>query len=302
MGRRRKPGFIESCNPSEVDKPPTGKIWGHEIKWDGYRGQAHLDNGAVQIFTRAGNDWSVTFHPISETISRLRATSAILDGEVVALKGGVSDFHELRRQLGKAHPAIVYQVFDLLWLDGEDLRPLPYRDRKERLADLIGKASRHLAYVEHLEIEGRRMYASACKLHLEGIVSKRLDSPYGSGRSTTWFKTRCEVSETFTVVGYTPDDNGRVEGLYLASGKGSELAYAGTVERGFGAGDLAELDRRLSKLVVRQPQLQRPPRKPAKAKWVVPKVMVEVRYPNKSADGRLRHPSYKGLRDDLTKA
>lgn len=79
VGRRRKPGFIESCNPSEVDKPPTGKVWGHEIKWDGYRGQVHLDNGAVQIFTRAGNDWRVTFHPISETISRLRATSAILE-------------------------------------------------------------------------------------------------------------------------------------------------------------------------------------------------------------------------------
>lgn len=238
---------------------------------------------------------------MAEGIDRLRADSAILDGEIIALKGGVSDFHELRRQLGAARPAIIYQAFDLLWLDGEDLRPLPFRERKKRLAALIGVGSRHLAYVEHFETDGRRMLASACKLHLEGIVSKRMDSPYRSGRSTEWLKTKCAVSETFAVIGFSPDDNGRVEGLYLARRQdGGELVYAGAIDRGIPTGELTELRRRLPSLVVRRPPLAKPPKK-AKAKWVEPAVMVEVSYPNKSADGRLRHPAFKGLRDDLPK-
>lgn len=302
VGRRRKPGFLEPCHPDEADKPPTGGAWAHEIKWDGYRAQAHLDDGEVEIYTRAGNDWSQTFYPVSEAISKLPASSAILDGEVVALKEGVADFHELRRQLGDAHPAIVYQVFDLLWLDGEDLRPLPYRERKARLAALLAKrASRRLAYVEHLVTDGRRMLAGACRLQLEGIVSKLLDSPYGSGRTHSWVKTKCTVSETFAVVGYTAD-SGPVEGLLLARGREGSLTYAGTVEHGLSADNQAELRRRLEKLVVRRPELAKPPKKAAgKVRWVVPKVMVEVTYPNKGADGRLRHPRFKGIRDDLAR-
>ena len=145
------------------------------------------------------------------------------------------------------------------------------------------------------------MQAGACELELEGIVSKRLDSPYGSGRSTSWFKTRCTVSETFTVIGYMADA-GPLEGLLLARGEEGHLIYAGTVEHGLSAGDQAELRRRLERLVVRRPQLARPPNKaPGKVRWVVPTVMVEVTYPNKGADGRLRHPRFKGLRDDLVK-
>ena len=149
-----------------------------------------------------------------EGIARLRADSAILDGEIIALKGGVSDFHELRRQLGEARPSIIYQAFDLLWLDGEDLRPLSFRERKKRLAALIGVGSRHLNHVEHFETDGGRMLASVCNLHLEGIVSKLLDAPYRSGRSTNWLKTKCEVSETLTVIGYkSPMEFERQAGL-----------------------------------------------------------------------------------------
>ena len=125
VGRPVKPGFVEMVNPSLVTKPPSGPKWAHEIKWDGYRAQAHLKGKRVQMFTRQGNDWTGKFGPISEALPKLRVDNAILDGEVVTLgKNGLSDFHGLRHQLGTMLPAIVYQVFDLLWLDGEDLRPL----------------------------------------------------------------------------------------------------------------------------------------------------------------------------------
>lgn len=294
------PGFIEMCNPSTVERAPTGARWAHEIKWDGYRAQARFEDGEVDVFTRAGNNWKATFYPVAQAVARLRASNAIIDGEVVALKDGLSDFHELRRQLGEAQPAIVYQAFDLLWLNGDDLRPLPFRERKARLAKLIGAGSKHLAYVEYFETEGAHMLASACNLHLEGIVSKLLDSPYRSGRSRDWLKTKCAVSETLTVIGYSADARGRVEGLYLAREEEDALVYAGSVERGFTKEDMAELQRRLPALVERRSALAKPPKKP-KAKWVMPTVIVEVVYPNKSADGRLRHPAFKGIRDDLTK-
>jgi bifunctional non-homologous end joining protein LigD len=300
VGRRRKPGFIETCDPTLMPKPPTGAGWAHEIKWDGYRAQAHLNAGDVEIFTRAGNDWTVTFHPISGAIAGLKASSAIIDGEIVAMKDGLADFHELRHQLGEAVPAIVYQAFDLLWLDGEDLRPLPYVERKERLAGLIPKASKRLFYVEHFEEPGARMLKGACGLHLEGIVSKRLDAPYRSGRSHDWLKTKCEVTETLAVIGFAPDDRGEVEGLILGRREEGGLVYAGSVDRDISRADMTELRRRLPRLVVKKPPLPKPPRKTG-ARWVEPTELVEVSYPNKSADGRLRHPAFKGLRDDIAK-
>lgn len=300
VGRLRKPGFIETCNPTLATKPPTGAGWAHEIKWDGYRAQAHLNNGKVEVFTRSGNDWSETFLPVSNAVARLRATSAILDGEIVAMKGGVSDFHELRHQLGEAVPAISYHVFDLLWLNGEDLRPSPWRDRKARLAKLIGAGGKVLHYVEHFEEPGARMLASACGLHLEGIVSKRVDAPYRSGRSHDWIKTKCEVTETLAVIGFAPDDRGQVDGLILGRREKGGLVYAGSVDRGISRADMTTLRQRLPRLVVNKPPLPKPPRKTG-AKWVEPVELVEVVYPNKSADGRLRHPAFKGLRDDLSK-
>ena len=138
-----------------VTKPPSGPKWAHEIKWDGYRAQAHLKGKRVQMFTRPGNDWTGKFGPISEALPKLRVDSAILDGEVVTLgKNGVSDFHGLRHQLGTMLPNIVYQVFDLLWLDGEDLRPLPYVERKARLKDILRRAGETIRYVDYVEGDG----------------------------------------------------------------------------------------------------------------------------------------------------
>jgi bifunctional non-homologous end joining protein LigD len=195
-------------DPSLVDAPPAGGRWGHEAKWDGYRAQAHLSRGRCQLFTRKGNDWTKPFGPVAVAVTELPADDAILDGEIVALgKDGLSDFHELRRQLGAREPRLVYQVFDLLWLDGDDLRPLPYAERKARLRALLTGAGPPLELVDWLEVAGRHVLEGACRLGLEGIVSKRLDSPYRAGRSSDWLKAKCAVSETFAVVGFSRDDN-----------------------------------------------------------------------------------------------
>ena len=138
-GKTKQLGFLGYLDPTEVDRPPSGEVWAHEIKWDGYRAQAHLTAGRATVYTRKGNDWTARFGPIARAIELLPVRSAILDGEAVALdRKGVADFHELhRRQLGQADGKITYKAFDLLWLNGKDLRPQPWSERKSRLQTLI---------------------------------------------------------------------------------------------------------------------------------------------------------------------
>ena len=186
LAKKIAPGFISYLDPTEVERPPSGDAWAHEIKWDGYRAQAHLTAGRATIYTRNGNDWTARFGPIAQAVERLPARTAILDGEAVALdRKGVADFHGLRRQLGQAHGRIVYKAFDLLWLNGEDLRPLPWSERKSRLQELIEKlptaAASVVEYVEPLHQDGATVYASVCRLGLEGIVSKRMTRPIVPG-------------------------------------------------------------------------------------------------------------------------
>jgi len=288
-------------DPSEVDAAPAGDGWAHEIKWDGYRAQAHLEHGKSQIFTRKGNDWTGRFGPIAEAVGALRARTAIFDGEVVAVDTrGRGDFHELRRELGKARPRVIYQVFDLLWHDGEDLRGQPLRDRKDRLRGLMSGVEPPLAFVEGIQLDkGAQVLDVACDLGLEGIVSKRLDSPYRAGRSHDWLKTKCEMTETFAVVGFSRDDHDRIDGLYLGRAEDGRFRYAGQVDNGIGTDDLIELERRLLPLVISRAPLIEKPKGKSGARWTTPAVLVEVSYPNKAEDGRLRHPRFKGFRDDL---
>ncbi len=282
MAIKTKLGFLKYLDPIEGDRPPAGKSWAHEIKWDGYRAQAHLTSGRATVYTRNGNDWTARFGPIAQAIELLPARSAILDGEAVALdRKGAADFHELRRQLGLADGQIIYKAFDLLWLDGKDMRTLPWSERKSRLHKLISKlpaaAASVINYVEPLHQDGGTVYASVCLLGLEGIVSKQIDAPYRGGRSDAWRKTRCARSETFAVVGFSENSRGQLDGIYLARGEGRGLVYAGSVEKGFSAGDLRELEARLRPLITRQSLLAVAVKKP-KARWVLPEVLVEVAY------------------------
>lgn len=159
----------------------------HEIKWDGYRVQAHLADGKVTIYTRRGNDWTRQFRPIADAVSKLSAKRAIIDGEAVVLgANGVADFHELRRELDGRSRRLRLQAFDLLAIAGGDLRPLPLLDRKARLEKLLAGAPPSIAYVDHMTGDSARILAHACRMGIEGIVSKRADSPYRSGRTTAW--------------------------------------------------------------------------------------------------------------------
>jgi bifunctional non-homologous end joining protein LigD len=182
-------GFIEPCIPILAHKPPAGPQWVHEIKHDGYRLIARRDGERVRLFTRRGYDWTERFPAIATAAAKLRAKSFTLDGEaVICGPDGIAAFDELhsRRRLGEA---ILY-AFDLLELNGEDLRPLPFSKRKLRLARLLARAAAGLAFNEHIEADGATVFEHARRMGLEGIVSKRLDAPYRSGRSGDWIKTK----------------------------------------------------------------------------------------------------------------
>jgi bifunctional non-homologous end joining protein LigD len=182
-------GFIEPCIPILAHKPPAGPQWVHEIKHDGYRLIVRRDGERVRLFTRRGYDWTERFPAISTAAAKLRAKSFTLDGEAVVCDAdGIAAFDELhgRRRLSEA---ILY-AFDLLELNGEDYRPLPFSKRKLRLARLLSRAGAGLAFNEHIEADGASVFRYACKMGLEGVVSKRLDKPYRSGRSGDWIKTK----------------------------------------------------------------------------------------------------------------
>jgi ATP-dependent DNA ligase len=186
-------GFIEPCLPSKVDRPPSGPLWVHEIKHDGYRLMVRRDGSRVRCFTRNGHDWTDRFPAIVDVARSLKATSFLIDGEAVILgDDGSSSFNALR---SKRQGEAVLVAFDLLEDDGSDLRELTLVKRKQRLKKLLGKAKgQAIQYVEHLTGDGPTVFAHVCGLGLEGIVSKRLDAPYRSGRSTAWLKSKNPAS------------------------------------------------------------------------------------------------------------
>ena len=170
--------FIQPCDPARVDTPPVGSEWIHEIKWDGYRAQVHIDGPRILIYSLKGFDWTVEFPVIREALAGLSVKSAILDGEVVATdKGGKPDFPELRRGLGKKSAPFQYHAFDLLLLDGEDLRELRLLERKRRLRGVLQGAPDRLVYVEHMEGDSGRIFPPPCELGLEGIVPRKRPRP-----------------------------------------------------------------------------------------------------------------------------
>src|SRR3954466_6865848 len=176
------PGYIPELDPEDADAPPAGPGWVHEVKWDGFRAQAHLRNGKVKTYSRSGLDWTREFDTISEAVAKLPAKSAVLDGEAVVLgKHGKPDFQDLRRNLGKHSADLQYFVFDLLELNGQDLRDRPLVERKAMLQKLLANAPKKIRYVEYFENDPREVIAAACKHGLEGIVSKKADSPYRPG-------------------------------------------------------------------------------------------------------------------------
>jgi bifunctional non-homologous end joining protein LigD len=280
---------------TSVDKVPSGKRWVHEIKFDGYRVQVHLRDAAVKIFTRRGHDWTNRFRKIAADAWHVSAGSAIMDGEVVVPSAdGATDFSVLQSELKGRSKKIVLVAFDLLYLNGYDLRRLPLFERKVQLRKIISDTD--VQFSESFEVDGTEMYKHACKTGLEGVVSKVRDSRYNSGRTNDWVKKTCAQRETLAIAGFALDGK-KFDGLYLARHKGDELVYAGKVDHGFDAASAKDLQARLKPLIRKtQPYTKKIAHRGI---WVEPSVLTEIEYRAKSAEGKVRHPFFKGVREDL---
>jgi bifunctional non-homologous end joining protein LigD len=228
------PRFVPPQLATLRSKPPAGDNWLHEIKYDGYRLQIHLDKGRVTIRTRTGLDWTKRFSAIAAAFD-IPVDRAIFDGEVVVVKDGRTNFSELQAALAAGRQeALTFNAFDLLFLEGFDLRDARLIERKRILKDLLDEVgvSGPILYADHLVSDGPRLFAHACKLGFEGIISKKADAPYLSERSDAWVKIKCVQRAKFPVVGFVKDPTG-VAALHLAKKVGRELIYVGKVGTGW---------------------------------------------------------------------
>jgi bifunctional non-homologous end joining protein LigD len=294
-----------------VDAPPEGDKWLHEIKFDGYRLFGFLSGGDVRLRTRNGLDWTSKFPSIVSAIAGLKAENAVLDMEAVVLdEQGKSGFQALQTALGEGgqRDRIVAYAFDLLHLDGENLTRLKLTERKDKLANLLKKsdAGSSLRFSDHVMGSGADMLAKACKLGLEGIVSKRADAPYTAGRDKNWLKAKCQQRQEFIIIGYSNSKSGgrALGALYLGYQRGGALTYAGKVGTGFTMKSALALTEKLETLAVKKPVLDRAAMSGAGAgefhsiHWVKPVLLCEVTFTEWTGDGRIRHPSFQGLRED----
>jgi bifunctional non-homologous end joining protein LigD len=289
-----------------VDKVPAGDEWIHEIKFDGYRALCRIERRAARFFTREGNDWTERFAALVKPAAALPVREAFLDGEIVVLEqDGSSNFQALQEVLSeKKTDRLIYYVFDILHLDGYDLRPLPLVQRKEILAGVIKAGKKApIRFSDHVVGRAEDFFQRACQTGLEGIISKRKHSPYKPGRARDWFKIKCHASQEFVLGGFTEPSGSRIGlgalllGTYDDRG---ELIYAGKVGTGFNSRMLTDLRSRLEKVQRPQPAFRNPPRLPRRegVHWIEPSFAAEVEFTGWTRDGMLRHPSFKGLRED----
>jgi len=292
-----------------VDDAPEGDEWAHEIKLDGYRIVCYLDRGKVRLVSRRGHDWTARMPELAEAVPALPAEQAILDGEIAVVRAdGTTDFQALQNALGSgSSDSIRYLVFDLLYLDGWDLRGAPLRSRKAALARLF-EESKHareragrVEYSDHVVGRGHEVLEHACRLGLEGIVSKRLDAPYLSVRARTWLKIKCKLRQELVVIGYTDPSGSRTGfgSLLVGYYDRGRLVYAGKVGTGFDAKKLRDLHARLRELEREEsPLASRLPKRVPNVHWVEPSLVAEIEFTEWTGDGILRHPSFIALRED----
>lgn len=310
VGRRRTgksaPAFVAPQLATLVDAVPDGDDWLHEIKYDGYRLMAIKSDGQVRLITRNGNDWTTRFAAVAEGLARVPAATAVLDGEVVAFEGsGRTSFQMLQASLeaGGGHP-LSYVAFDLLHVDGEDLRAQPLSERRTMLDALIRRARGKGKPQMSAELPGTPdvLLAAACRLGLEGLISKRRDAPYVSGRTRSWLKIKCGMRQEFVVVGFTAPKGSRVAIGALLLGvvePRGRIRYAGRVGTGMPDVLLRSLGKRLGRIKrTNSPLGTAPQGLPAGVQWVEPEVVVEVAFTEWTTESRLRHPSLIAVRDD----
>jgi DNA ligase D-like protein (predicted ligase) len=305
------PAWIKPELAALVKAAPDGPGWLHEIKLDGYRMHARLDAGRVQILTRRGNDWTAKYPAIAKALAQLPTQSAYLDGELCGvLPDGRTAFNLIQNAMEHGDAALVYFVFDLLYLDGEDLIGLPLVDRKTRLEAFLVGAPDAIRYSDHQIGQGPEFYRIACQHGLEGIVSKRLDGRYEPDRRS-WQKTKCLNREEFVVVGWSDPEGTRhrIGALLLGyyTPNDGNLIYAGRVGTGMPVAELERLYGRLQPLAIPKMPLSEPPPRGgrfgsplvlSRVHWVRPELVVEVSYVEMTPDGLLRHVVYLGERED----
>lgn len=282
---------------------PKGEPWLFEPKLDGYRAIASLEEGESKLFSRSGKDWTEKFAVIRDAIQKLKVTSIVLDGEVCALDDhGVPNFQALQNALSS--PALrrnlVYFVFDVLFVDGYDVRDRPLAVRKALLESILHGQKEPLSYVRHVEAsEGKKLFELACENDMEGVIAKRSDRTYVGERSRDWLKVKCTKRQEMVIVGYTAPQNSRAGfgALLLGVNEKGRLRYAGKVGTGFSDTTLREIGKKLDALVVRAPPVEDAPRMRG-ATWVKPQLVAEVSFSEWTEGGALRHPSFLGLRED----
>jgi bifunctional non-homologous end joining protein LigD len=287
------PGFIKPQLATLKTKAPQGEQWLHEIKYDGYRVQVHVNGGRKKVYTRNGLDWTKRFSVIAGALDI--PGQAIIDGEVVVVHEGRTNFSELQAELAAGRQdRLVYYAFDLLWRDG-DLRKLPQIERKQLLLGLLGEndIESPVLFSEHLIGDGQKMFEHAAKLNWEGIISKRADAPCRSERNENWLKIKAVQKGKFAVVGFVKDPSG-VAALYLGKQEGNDLVYMGKVGTGWSRTVSSQIRKQLDTVVSPKSKLTRPIRKP-KATWVEPKFYADVEYRDITSEGLLRASSFKGL-------
>lgn len=295
---------IEPQLATLVSAPPSGDAWFHEIKYDGFRAIAYLDHGDIHLLSRNGKSLDQRFASIRRALTQYPAVRAILDGEICAVDGsGQTRFELLQRALQTPRAAqLRYFVFDLLWVANDDLRTTVLSQRKERLDALFQKTTNELIRpAEYVRGEGEAFQHAARELGLEGMVSKRIDKPYRKGRSREWLKVKFESRQELVILGYTPPKGSRQRFgallLGVADKEGAELRYAGKVGTGFDTETLEYLYELMSPLRIDRPPISDPPRERG-AVWITPTLVAEIRFTEWTRDGRLRHPTFLGLRID----
>lgn len=301
------PVFIEPALAEEEDGPPSGKGWLHEIKQDGYRMQARLDGGKVKLLTRTGLDWTKRFPTIAKAVAQLPVSSALLDGELVAQEdNGIPTFSALQSDLKNGRrDRLAYFLFDLLYCEGVNLTGVSLSERKaalEKLCQTLEQGS-PVRYSQHMdEGDSRVIFKHACQMGLEGLISKRADAAYYSGRTRNWIKSKCMLSQEFVIIGYVPSSTSRqaVGALVLGFYEEGELVHAGRAGTGFTDEVSLALRSGLSSIEIEKPKFKRPVDKVSlqNVRWVEPRFVADIQFRGWSPDKLLRQAAFKGIRED----
>lgn len=314
-GRRAAlPAMLEPQLATLVDAPPQGPGWSYEVKYDGYRILCRFAQGRARLVSRSGKDWTARMAALADALGALDLPDGWMDGEVVCLdERGISDFQLLQNALDGRTADLSFMAFDLPWWDGEDLRALPLSERQSRLEAVLAGLpdGAPLLMTQRLEVadgtEGRAAWSEACRLSLEGLICKRLDSAYVAGRGSAWLKLKCRPRQEYVIGGYTSPAGSRKHfgALLVGLRKGRKLAYAGRVGTGFTAATLASLYKKMHALETDASPFAGPLPGPGRygqsagdVHWVKPELVAEIRYASVTQDQLLRQASFVGLRED----